>query len=811
VTIRPRLRAVLLLAPSLLLGGCGPKTAVPDIEPLVTGKVEGFPDPDGGDRLPTPTGPFEGHGRAWTLKIGGSPRDYPGPVPRLPGSDGCEPAVATCSAYQPRECAAAVDGMLAGGLELVRLEVPLSEPGAAHLARSVARRVAEEGDRTHTRMHTLVPGVPTLQGLWASVGDADLIGWNVPLDDAAQGGQLALANQTLRSLGRRAVGRFEGDKWDGDRAAALGLHLATGGVLDGVVPEGAKGEVAWAAAHPELFGRLRARVGLVIPVRALRGDHGEAVATRIAGAARLLDASHFPWDPVIVGDGDRVSDEFNPGRLARTGLVVVVGGDTLHPDTWETLLGATQSPVLVWEEGGDSTLPGAIDPSRVQVRAADGLTALGRGETRRLKELVRDFDETGEDLVDTARRSDGAIDANNLPMGVTVVPSWTPEAGLIVHHLVDAGRISGRPAAGSETGFQIEMHYETAGDLAQCVAQWHLPATGEVHDLPCRTNSLGPSIHVELPAVDEFPPWSVVATRLVIGDRVGALGKIQLDVSGSGEWRSDSVQFQIPFLDEDQIFAITLPEWLEIQHPDGRREHLDPAPWPAELTLDGGRAAGTLVRTGEQVKVTTDIVTTPREIGLTMTLENVGEQPIAEMVALLCATSKGASPFPESGHANTYVWTAGGRERLEDRPADVGEALYPYRTDIVDPIVALESTDGRWVMATAFESSREAGGNGGGDGVCIHSRPRFGPLAPGQKQSRSGRIWIGPAGDLRVPTEWTFEPPDRTDDDGLPWVGGCSEEGRARLAPASAPRPADPPPMAPPPPPTEAEPEPTPS
>ncbi|MCP4873533.1 MAG: hypothetical protein GY898_33015 [Proteobacteria bacterium] len=796
------MKHVLVVAAALLLCACGPKEELPDIDPLTEGKIEGFPDPDAGGILPTPIGPTEGHGRAWTLKLGGSPRDYPGPRPTL--RDDCAPTVVPCSAYKPRECGAAVDAALAKSPDLLRLDVPLSEPGAGHLARAAGRRVAAAGNSSHTRLHSAVPGRATLHGLWNTVGDADLLVWDQPLPDAATNGQFGLANLTLRSLGRRGVARFEGDKWDDDRLAALGLHLAAGGVVDGPMPPSGAAAVAWATEHPELFGRLRARIALIIPVRSLRRDGGDALATRIAGAARLLEASHFPWDAVVVGDGDRVSSQFNPGRLARHGLVVVVGGDSLHHDSWETVLGATTAPVLVWEEDA-STLPEEIDPSRVQTRALAGLTELGKGETANLAAMVRTFDDEEEDLVDTARRSDGAIDANNLPLGVSVIPRWAPEAGLIVHHLVDVGRLTGKASKGRGDGTQIEMHYETAGDLAQCTAQWHLPGTGEAIDLPCRTNSLGPSIHVELPASDgEFPAWSVLATRLVIGDRPAALGRIQLDVSGSGEWRSDEVPFDVPVLDEDQIFAVTLPEWLEVKT-DGQVDQLDPAPWPADLTLNEGRVDGTLTRTGEQLTVSTQMVTSKREIALTMTVQNVSDQPIEEVVALLCATSKGASPFPESGHANTYVWTAAGREKLEDRPVDEGEALYPYRTDITIPITALESTDGRWVMANAFESSTEAGGNGGGDGVCIHSRPRFGPLAPGQKQTRSGTLFIGPAGELKPPTEWTFEPPDRSADDGLPWVDACSEEGRSRLAPAPEA------PTEPPPPPSDPSPEPTPS
>lgn len=791
----------LVAACLLVLGACGSKQEVPDIEPLTSGKIEGFPDPDAGAPLPTPTGPFEGHGRAWTSKLGGSPRDYPGPSPTLPAA-GCGTTVVPCSPYKPRECGAAVDEALRGAPDLLRLEVSRDLPGAPHLARAVARRVAEEGDRNHTLLHSAVPGSASLAELWETVGDADLLVWDQPLPEVAETGQFALANLTLRSLGRRSVARFAEDKWDDHRLAALGLHLATGGVLDGTVPAGGAKAVAWASDHPQLFGRLRARIALVVPVRALRKDGGGALADRIAGAARLLDASHFPWDPVVLGDDERVSSSFNPGRLARHGLVVVVGGDSLHPDAWETVLGATTAPVLVWDEG-DSTLPEEIDPGRVQVRSLDGLAALGRGETRNLTAMVRTFDEEEEDLVDTVRRSDGAIDANNLPPGVSVVPRWAPEAGLIVHHLVDVGRLDGKAAKGDPEGTKIEMHYETAGDLAECVAQWHLPATGEVIDLPCRTNSLGPSIHVELPARDgAFPAWSVLATRLVVGDRPNALGRIQLDVSGSGEWRSETVPFEVPVLDEDQIFAVTMPEFVELTMADGARRHIDPAPWPAELTLHEGRVDGTLVRRGEDLVISTHMVTSKRDVALTMTVENVGETTYEEVTALLCVTSKGASPFPESGHANTHVWTAQGRERLEDLPLDEGEALYPYRTDITIPITALTSTDGRWVMATAFESSRAAGGNGGGEGVCIHSRPRFGPLAPGQKRTRSGLLWVGPAGELEVPTQWTFEPPPRGDDAGLPWVEACSDEGRARLAPAAT---------APPPPPSVPSPEPTPS
>ncbi len=779
-----------LAAACAALTACGDKADVPDIIPLERGRIERFPNPDGAARLPTPVGPAEGHGHAWTAKIGGSPRDFPGAgVVQLPPDDGCARVTeARCTPYDPIGCRAILDERLTAGPDLLDLELPLEIGGAAHLGRSAARLVAEVRDATSTRLHLGLPAAPDLTGVWASIGEADLYTWRTTFDDAAGGGDLALLNQTLRSLGARGVLDAPPDgKWDDDRATLLGLHLATGGVVDGTLAGAGQAAADWAAAHPEVFGRLRARVALAVPVRALRGPDGRSVAARLAGAARLLDASKFPWDAVVLGDGDRVDDAFDPGRLARHGLVVVAGGDALHPDEWETILGATTAPVLVWESGEASTLPEEIDPSRVMTMAEPELAQLGwKPDRSTLQARVRAFDVDGEELVDTARRSDGAVDANNLPLGITIVPRWAPEAGLIVHHLVDAGRLDGKAAPGSDGGFEIEIHYERAGDLAECVATWHLPASGEEHDLPCRTHSLGPSIHLKLPAVEAFPPWSVVTTKLVTPARPTNPGKIQLSVSGSGEWLSDSVPFEIPVLAPDQRFAVTMPEWLEVLDDAGGREHIDPAPWPAELTLEGNRTAATLTRRGDGLTVATSMVTSKRRIDLEMTVTNTSDAELAEVVALLCASSKGATPFPESGHANTYVWTPDGRERLEDRPVDEGEALYHYRRDIADPVTALESVDGAWTMATAFESSAGAGGNAGGGGVCIHSRPRFGPLAPGKSQTRRGFIFVGPGGELTVPTEWAVEAPPRGEDDSDRWAAACSDEGRARLAAGGA-------------------------
>ncbi len=775
----------------VLLAGCPapPEPASPSPDPPA---ADATPSPEllarwgdaGGPPLPSMVGPAEGHGRAWTLAMGGSPRDYPGPVVRLPAAGDCARVVeGGCSPQRPDECGDRVAAALARGPDLLDLQLSLDEPGADHLARAVARHAADLAAASRARVHVAVPAVPRLDRLWSTFGEADLYRWSGSSFDAVgESGRLGLHNQVLRSLGRRAVLDAPArPKWTGDRTAVLGLHLATGGIVDGPPPGEGEAALAWAEAHPEAFGRLLGRVALVVPVGALRGPEGGRLSDEIAGAARILEAARLPYDPVVLGDGERVPADFRAERFAGHGLVVVAGARALRGPDWETIHGSTSSPVMLWVDG-DGEAPPALTASRVEVRTVDGLAAIGRGEAadalaRAVEALARDDDPLLEDV----RRREGAFDRNDLPPGLAIVPRWAPERGLLVHHLVDVGRWTGRPAKGSRDGFEVELLYEQGGTGDRCAAQWHHPATGVVHELPCRADPVGPAMHLTLPPVDDFPPWSVLTTSLVPRTRPSAPGKIQLRASSSPDWRSPEVQFEIPILDEEQQFAITLPQSLQVTRSEGVEE-LDTLLWPASLTVGGNRTEAVLTRRGEGLTMEAAMVTTKREVKVALTVTNTGAEPLDEVLVPLCATSRGATPFPRAGHGNTSVWTARGREALEAPPLDEGDASHRRRSDIADPVTAVKSTDGRWVMAAAFESSREAGASDIDGVVCLLSEPRFGPLAPGASTTREGFLYVGPAGDLPVPTPWATAPPPEAGAPDGGWVAACSDAGRAAIA-----------------------------
>ena len=226
-----------------------------------------------------PAGPsrraFAGPGLAWTRKLGASALDYPGPaalvaspesglplrLSLLPsdtpsgwctapgGSSAWQGAASTlrfggdaaCSPQRPDACRQAVDGLLDSGAALVALR-----PGRAGLELSgfqqeqlAALRLAAEARGQTLHLAASSRAELGAEGLLDSLELADLVLWEGDALELARSGRLGLANRVLRSAGRRGMLSLELSEQLPDESslvAALGLHLATGGVawLDAV-------------------------------------------------------------------------------------------------------------------------------------------------------------------------------------------------------------------------------------------------------------------------------------------------------------------------------------------------------------------------------------------------------------------------------------------------------------------------------------------------------------------------------------------------------------------------------------------------
>ena len=742
-------------------------------------------------RRATPTGPWEGHGLAWLEKLGGSPRDFPGPAgfiassgsglrPTLelaaPGSgDLCSLTTAAplgiatrldVGACEESGCEAALVRELSRGAALVILD-GATEREASSAAR-LAEAAAEATQVTRTLFHAAVPSPLALhgEGFWRAALEAELLRW--PTDVWTETPhRLLLSNGVARALGRRGLLVLPRAAESHDAAAELarvGLHLASGGatLVESELSRPLTAAIQFAADHPELFARHRSPVALIVPVDSLlRGDAAaQELDAKLVGLARIITEAGFPLEPVLIGGSDLLPVRFVPERLSRAALVVVPGSSGISETHWSQLAeGAQGGPVLFLDDEETSPLPDPPSAHRFETRAVGPvgtLSSVGRGE---LPDVVsrwrRRLDRQDEQLTDTARRSDGAVDGGNLPPRVLTLPSWSPEAGSIVQHLVDLGALRGEGPLQLDDGLRLGMPVHGAQHARRCSATLHLPDRGLSEVGECKTKAGDTSMWASFPGRTELPSWSIVEVRLDWSERPELYGvePIRLQAA-TGPWAAPTLVFEVPFLDEDQVFSLSLPEFLRVDDPPENFDG-DLASWQTTAVVAADRRSGTFRAESTGWVFEADIRTETNRVDLSLRFENRSSRGVSGAEALLCASSRGATPFPESGHGRTWIQTSDGRRRLDELPLDSGDPLYLYRRDLAAPVVTMESVDRQWLFGHAFDSSAVAGGNGSSNGVCLHSRPVFGDLRPGASASRSGMLFLGRAGDLRVPEGWS--------------------------------------------------------
>lgn len=795
------------LAPGLavVLAACGqpadpgpvasptPSAPLPTAAPSGGGSASWLPAAQGGDprRRGTPVGRFEGHGLAWLEKLGGSPKDYPGPAAVVgPLGGAVEPTLALAAPAVRDLCteqaratlgaAAALDLSSCGGPDCVASLEAVFKRGAdlalltgnsaehRQTAARLASSAAEATDRGGPLLHVAVPTPLDLsgEGLWRAALEAELLSWSGDDLSAATPERHLWTNLVARSLGRRGLLHIESKAPASRQRAELarvGLHLATGGATrvgeDPAPPTAAA--LAFGRAHPELFARHRAPAGLLVPVDALisGSSRGATIDQELLGIVTLMAAAGFPVEPVLVGDDPLLPVRFQAERLSRLGLILVPASASLPPAVWEQIAeGAQGTAVLVLGDEDPGPLPQPSVAHWFEARAVGGAGTLASAAQGKAgpaaRRWAKQLDEEDEQLIDTARRSDGAVDGSNLPDRVLSLPSWHPESGSYVQHFVDAGAIAGGAAPELEGGLRVETPLHSASNFDSCEATLHLPGSSRRVEGTCSTRAGNPSVWSQFEGLTEMPAWSVLVVRLLDKRHPERFGVEPITLEGTtGPWSAPTVAFRVPFLDDRQVFSLSLPEFVRVANAgDGFEGNIDR--WDTQATIAEGGRTGRFVAVGQGIRFEADVQTKFDRVELAIEMTNESQRVLEGVEALLCASSRGASPFPESGHGKSSVPTHEGESLLDDLPLDGGDPLYLYRSDLTSPRIAMQSTDGTLLFGHAFDGSVAAGGNGSSNGVCLHSRPSFGDLPPGASVTRRGMLYLGPEGGMEVPGSW---------------------------------------------------------
>jgi len=125
-------------------------------------------------------------------------------------------------------------------------------------------------------------------------------------------------------------------------------------------------------------------------------------------------------------------------------------------------------------------------------------------------------------------------------------------------------------------------------------------------------------------------------------------------------------------------------------------------------------------------------------VELTLSVSNLGEVTWRDTVACACTQLVAAPDFVDFARERTFYWRGG--EKVLPGKGHFSKAVGP---DDADPgFIATVSCSGRHVVGTGWETVHSLGGNDSRMISCIHSNPAFGDVAPGERVTRRGRIYL---------------------------------------------------------------------
>jgi hypothetical protein len=438
---------------------------------------------------------------------------------------------------------------------------------------------------------------------------------------------------------------------------------------------------------------LRSRADLVDRPAATVGLLVEPGTTPLDSAARAvshLEGLFIPFDVVPAGPASPHAGASLQERAERFGTVVTLDGG-YSPAVREAIQALPKSVVVVRVE--ELSSDGAFRAGSASVPAA---TWSGTGSPVRIEPFIApDRNSQGLHLI-ARRRVDG---------GSVLVPVWRE------------------------------------GDFDSCRATWHEPLAARSSALPCRMRADRKGLEFALPPFDR---WAVLEVGL--GSPAPALvdpgDRVTVEPGNPSQW--SELVLAPPAWPDGSVATLAFPEFFDATGaPDGVWDGLRPSYSRLSETVLG------LVARTDRVEVTGALEELVDGVRMKMQIRNLSGEPLRDVSALICLSTWPSGQFPSSGHRRTFYPGRDGLISLDRLPIDDGDPLYVESRRFSHPLTVLESVERDLVLGHAFEASSIVGGNGG-TGVCVHSRPEFGDIAPGEAVQRRGRLWLrtGVAGDI---------------------------------------------------------------
>jgi hypothetical protein len=220
---------------------------------------------------------------------------------------------------------------------------------------------------------------------------------------------------------------------------------------------------------------------------------------------------------------------------------------------------------------------------------------------------------------------------------------------------------------------------------------------------------------------------------------------------------------RVPYFPEGQ-FSLNIPEHAQpVQVSLAWSAPHEPIQW--ESGPDGSCGYTCLFPGKARLRVTLDPGLD--HVDFTIAIENLTDRPFTEVFTNTCFNVHASPYFKDPERVRSVVWTDDGPTGFLQMPIAFrsGEPMHggwnvaaadqpaPRGGNAVrHPIIAIGSRDGQWIIAQAYAEGRSVASNA--HYSCLHVRPRWPDIPPGEKRSVTGKLYFLRGGPEELFQRW---------------------------------------------------------